>query len=190
MACYARRDQEWTFFEINPDIEMVARNPRLFTFLSDCAPNARVVLGDARLSLALMPDGAYDVIALDVFSSDAIPIHLLTRDALALYLRKLRPDGVLFLHISNRYLDLVPVVAALARDAGVVAMAKSDTDRKVGLWPAGKQPSIWAVIGRNDKSLRPLASMTQWKTITPDFDAQAWTDDFSNLFSALRPALY
>ena len=116
-AGYAQPGQRWTFYEIDPTVERIARDPRYFTLLRDCAPQAQVILGDARISLAREPDGTHDLIILDAFSSDAIPVHLLTREALDLYFRKLSPHGVLAFHISNRYFDLRPVLSRLARDA-------------------------------------------------------------------------
>ena len=119
IAAYAKPDHSWTFFEINPAVERVARDPKYFTYLRDCAPQAQVVTGDARLMLASHPDASLDVLVLDAFSSDAIPVHLITREAFALYLRKLAPGGVIAVHITNRYLDLAPVVGATARGVGL-----------------------------------------------------------------------
>ena len=116
IASYARPDQDWTFYELDPAVERLARDDRYFTFLRDSrARSLNVVIGDARLRLAAEPDGSFDLLVLDAFSSDAIPIHLLTAEAFALYERKLAPDGVILLHLSNRYLDLPPVVAAVAQ---------------------------------------------------------------------------
>src|SRR5215217_5967491 len=113
MACYAQPGQEWTFYEIDPMIEQIARNPNLFTYLRDCPGEYPVVLGDARLKLAEAPDGKYGMIVGEAFSSDAIPVHLLTREATDMFLDKLDEDGVLVHHISNRHLELEPVVGDL-----------------------------------------------------------------------------
>src|SRR6185503_15055802 len=118
-ACYGRKGERWTYYEIDPLVVLIARAPSLFTYIRDCPPTVDIVLGDARLSLAKAPDGEYDLIVLDAFTSDAIPAHLLTREALALYMRKLRPSGAVAFHISNRYVDLRPVLIALANDARV-----------------------------------------------------------------------
>ena len=107
-------------------MERIARDPRYFTYLSDCPAQVKVILGDARLSLRSAPDSFYDMIILDAFSSDAIPIHLVTREAIRLYLAKLKPGGILVFHTSNRYLDLNPVLGNLARDAGLIALSGSD----------------------------------------------------------------
>ena len=116
LSCYARPNQSWTFFEIDPAMERIARNR--FTFLRECAPQARVVLGDARLTLGGQPANSFDILAVDAFSSDAVPMHLLTREALQVYGRAVQPGGIVLFHISNRYLDLQPVVADLATRGG------------------------------------------------------------------------
>src|SRR5207302_1230798 len=117
--------EHWTFFEIDPEVIRIARDPRLFTFLSSCAADAPVVAGDARLTLEASP-GRYDLIVLDAFSSDSIPAHLLTREALAGYLAKLSPRGVIVAHISNRHLDLAPVLANVAGSQGLVSFLGED----------------------------------------------------------------
>ena len=121
LAGYAQPGEDWTFYEIDPAVAEIATNPAFFTFLSDCPASYRIHIGDGRLRLQETPDAAYDVFFLDAFSSDAIPTRLLTREAIQGYLRTLSDDGLLVLHVSNRYLDLKPVVANLAADAGLVA---------------------------------------------------------------------
>ena len=121
LACYAAPGQDWTFYEIDPLAKRIAEDPRYFQFLENCGNHPHVVMGDARLTLAGAPDAFYDVLVLDAFSSDSIPMHLITREAVALYLRKLAPDGRLLFHISSRNLDLRQVVGTLAADAGLVA---------------------------------------------------------------------
>lgn len=184
-AGYARPEQQWMFYEIDPTVERIARNPRYFTFLRDCAPQARVILGDARISLASEPDGTHDLIILDAFSSDAIPVHLLTREALDLYLRKLSPHGVLAFHISNRYFDLGPVLSRLARDARVVAYLQSDYNVTPAEERAGKAGSTWVVMARRPEDLGGLVNDTQWRPSLPNVTGTAWTDDYSNVLGAL-----
>ena len=121
VACYRRPGQRWTFYEIDPLVERIARDQRYFHYLAECAPDAAIRSGDARLTLQDAAPASYDLLILDAFSSDAIPMHLMTREALALYLDKLAPGGVIAWHVSNRNLDLAPIVADLAADAGVVA---------------------------------------------------------------------
>ena len=121
VAAYGNAGEAWTFYEIDPGILKIARDPRYFTYLRDSPAHIDVVLGDARLSLTHAPPHAYDLIIVDAFNSDAIPVHLLTREALGVYLDKLAPGGIVALHLSNRYLELEPVVAALARERGLKA---------------------------------------------------------------------
>jgi hypothetical protein len=184
-AGYARPGQRWTFYEIDPTVERIARDPRYFTFLRDCAPQARVVLGDARISLAREPDGIHDLIILDAFTSDAIPVHLLTREALDLYFRKLSPHGVLAFNISNRYFNLGPVLARQARDAPVVAYLQTDYNVTPDEKRLGKNLSIWVVMARRPEDLGGLLHETKWKASLPSVTGAAWTDDYSNVLGAL-----
>jgi hypothetical protein len=183
VACYAQPGQAWTFYEIDPAVERIARDPRFFTFLRDCAPDAPVVLGDARLTLARAPDGAYGWLILDAYSSDAPPLHLLTREALQLYVAKLAPDGVLALHITNRHLDLEPVLGNLARDAGLAALIGDG--RQVGAQEAAqaRTGSRWVLMARSPAHLGLLANDARWQPLTTAPDQEVWTDDFSSLLS-------
>ncbi|HEX2204325.1 MAG TPA: fused MFS/spermidine synthase [Longimicrobium sp.] len=183
-AAYAEAGERWTFYEIDPGIERIARDRRYFTYLADAPVESRVVLGDARLSLARAPRGeVYDLILLDAFSSDAIPAHLLTREALEVYLSRLAPGGRIAFHVSNRYLDLKPVVAALARDRGLAA--------RVGAGPARRrhryeQFSEWVVLARREVDLGALASDPTWKPAQVKPGVEAWTDDYSSLFRIFK----
>jgi spermidine synthase len=125
LACRSRPGESWTYFEIDPAVIEIARNKSKFRMLSDCAPTASIVLGDARLTIAEASVPA-DLIVLDAFSSDVVPVHLLTREALGLYLSKLAPNGVLMFHISNRYLELPSVVTALAAERGLATYLRRD----------------------------------------------------------------
>ena len=127
MACLSQTGENWTFFEIDPAVVELASNPRLFSFLRDCDGNFDVQVGDGRLSLGREPDEKYGLIVLDAFSSDAIPIHLMTREAVELYAGKLRPGGMISFHISNKYLDLEPVIGNVARAAGLACHGRTDT---------------------------------------------------------------
>ena len=182
-ACYGRAGERWTFYEIDPLIERIARNPRYFTYLRDCPPSTTVVLGDARLRLADAPARGYDLILLDAFSSDAIPTHLLTREALALYLSKLADGGAVAFHISNRYVNLLPVVAELARDARVAGVVGRDlrlTDEQQAML---KTTSQWVVVSRRAADLATLARQPGWHQLPPRGDVGVWTDDFSDILS-------
>ncbi len=184
VACYRRPGQRWTFFEIDPLIERIARDTRYFHYLQDCAPDAPVVLGDARRSLQALPRGQYDLLILDAFSSDAIPVHLLTREAFALYLENLAPAGLIALHISNRNLDLGPVVATLVADAGLVGRSQTQVP-PLEAQRSYRNAATWVVVARSEKDLGALAADPRWRRMTPG-TAPPWTDDFSNLVGALR----
>jgi hypothetical protein len=186
LACWTKPGDAITFYEIDPAVVRIARDPRYFDFLAGCAPQAPVVLGDARLKLAEAPDGAYDRIVVDAFSSDAIPIHLLTRETVALYLRKLAPDGILFIHISNRNLRLGPVVAALAKDAGLVAVRRDDESTPEGAHSLKRTRSDFVALARTPQALGILAHLPEWEGLDMDEAGRVWTDDYSDIAGALR----
>jgi spermidine synthase len=144
------------------------------------------VLGDARLSLGNAPAHAYGIIVLDAFSGDAIPSHLLTREALALYLAKLAPNGVLAFHISNRYLDLHGVMANLAHDAGLFCLANDDAHVSDNEAREGKSASWWVVMTHHSSDMEVLRSDPRWKELPVEPGSRVWTDDFSNIVSILR----
>ena len=182
LAGYALPGQRWTFYEIDPAIEHIARDSRFFTYLHDCRASAvNVVLGDARLRLETAAEQGFGLIILDAFSSDAIPMHLLTREALALYRRKLTADGIIVFHISNRFLDLEPVIGALARDAKLVSRIRRDIDIDPSEHQSGKSPSIWLVAAQRDGDLGPIATDPHWVVPRVRSDEPLWTDDFSNI---------
>lgn len=185
IACYAQAGQQVTFYEIDPTVERIARDTQYFTYLADCPAPAKVILGDARQSLQGAPEANYDMILLDAFSSDAIPIHLVTREALRLYLAKLRPGGVLVFHISNRYLDLEPVLGNLAREAGLVSRARTDLKLNDEENKKKKLPSAWVVMARQRENLGSLAQDQRWQPL-PAQRETLWTDDFSNILSVFN----
>src|SRR5579862_4742616 len=185
LSSYGARGQRWTFFEIDPAVEQIARDRRYFTFLKDSRADVQVVLGDARLSLQRESDGKFGVLILDAYTSDTIPLHLITREAVALYLHKLAPDGALIFHISNRHLRLERVLGALAQDAGLVCMAQSDsvTDTTSELLATGKIASKWMVMARQPATLARLRSDPRWEQPPPGYQARLWTDDYASVFS-------
>lgn len=183
LATYARDGQRWTFFEIDPAIERIARTPAYFTFLPDCGSRCRVVIGDARLSLARAEGPRYGVIVPDAFSSDAIPIHLMTDEAVSLYLRRLEEGGALLFHISNAHLDLGPILARLAARHHLIA--REQTDRRRAGWPEGKSESRWIVMARRRSDLGSLAADPRWHPPAAGTSTPLWTDDFSNILSLL-----
>jgi hypothetical protein len=190
VACYAHAGEHWTFFEINPAVVAIARNPALFTFLRDCPAKPSVVLGDARLSLERQPNGAFGVIILDAFSSDAIPTHMMTREAMQLYLAKLKPGGVVVFHISNQFLDLAPVVEGIAHAEGLTARLFSDphainADSDSAARSTDYQDaSDWVVVARSPADLAPIANDTRWRDLSPSTGVRVWTDDYSDVFDA------
>lgn len=185
VACYARPQQEWTFYEIDPVVEQIARDDRFFTYLRDCTPEAPVVLGDARLMLSKAPGAAYDMIILDAYSSDAIPTHLITREALALYKSKLAPGGLLLFHISNRYLELAPVLSTLADDAEMAALEQFNevTPEEQA---NGKSPSQWVVMAHQAGDLALIGGDSRWKQLGPPSPSLLWTDDFLSILSVFH----
>jgi hypothetical protein len=186
LAAYARPGDRMTFYEINPAIERIARDSSLFTFLADTrAAQVRVVLGDARLRLQDTPRDAYDLLVVDAFSSDAIPVHLLTREAVALYASRLRKDGLLVIHISNRYLELQPLIAGLAADAHLAALACDDLDVTVSEHSTGAQQSRWVVLARTDADLGGLLDAPCWWKLRP-VPSVLWTDDYSNVLALFK----
>lgn len=187
LAAYGEPGQQMTYFEIDPEVERIAKDPSLFTFLRDSKADVDVVLGDARLSLAREPDRRYGLVVLDAFTSDAIPVHLLTLEAIRMYLAKLEPGGVLAFHISNRYLDLRPVLAAAAARLGLVALANIDLDIGQEEQAAGIEPSKWVVMARDTADLLALPGDPGWAPLSHSGMAP-WTDDFSNLLEVFAPS--
>ncbi|MGH6913703.1 MAG: fused MFS/spermidine synthase, partial [Geminicoccales bacterium] len=185
VACYRTPGQRWTFYEIDPLVLQIARDGRYFHYLADCAPAAEVVLGDARLSLQGEPSGSFDLLILDAFSSDAIPVHLLTREAWRLYLDKLAQGGVIALHVSNRNLDLVPVVGDVIADVGASARVER-YDPPAEAVRAYRSASVWIAVARRDADLGALAGDPRWRRLEARPGARPWTDDFSNIVGALR----
>jgi hypothetical protein len=183
LACYARPGQSWTFHEIDPEVVKLAGDGRFFHFLANCGNQPRIVLGDARLTLNDVPDAAYDVIVIDAFSSDSIPVHLLTREALALYQRKLASGGAVLFHVSNRFLDLAPLVAALAQDAGSPARHLLYVPEKPEA--LDNYAAEVVAIGRPGASLDILTADAGWQIPKGDA-ASLWTDDRSDILSRIR----
>jgi hypothetical protein len=184
-AAYSRAGETWTFYEIDPMVVNIARDPRLFTYLSECAgARPSIVLGDARLRLREAADGAYDLIVLDAFSSDAVPAHLMTREALALYVSKLAPGGMVAFHVSNRSLQLERVAGGIARDARLASRIYDDGRQGQAF---GLDASTWVAVARSTADLGPLANDTNWPEFDPDvYKLEVWRDDFSDILSVFR----
>ncbi len=185
IACYADAGQDFTFFEIDPVVERIARDPRYFTFLRACSGRVRIVLGDARSSLERAPNGHYGLLILDAFSSDAIPTHLLTREAIRLYLQKVADGGLLAFHISNRYLDLAPVLAGVMHDAGLVGLYRHDHDIPEADRKRGRTESDWIVLARRAEDMEALPRTPGWTPLRRRQGA-VWSDDFSSVLRVIR----
>ncbi|RDV39898.1 hypothetical protein DV096_04875 [Bradymonadaceae bacterium TMQ3] len=185
IAAYTHRGQEADFFEIDQAIARIARDPRYFSYLEDCLGECRVILGDGRLQLAQMPEERYELIVLDAYSSTAIPVHLLTREAIEMYLDKLTPDGILAFHISNRHLDLQPPLTRIAGELGLVVRGRDqwvDADDPVyNLYVDG---SDWLMMARNEEAFGALIDHPSWHEYKPEPNLRVWTDDYANIFDA------
>lgn len=180
LAAWGRSGDRYRFYEINPAVVELAR--RRFSFLGDSHARIETALGDARLVLEREAAQGFDLLAIDAFSSDSIPAHLITREALAVYRRHLRGGGVVAFHISNRYLDLEPVLLALARDAGVEAWQVDDEPpAQTGLYE-----SDWVLLTRNRRLLDALAAAGHGQPLASEREPRLWTDDHHNLFDVLR----
>ena len=186
LACIVRPGQSITFYELDPLMAEIARDTRYFSFLDRCAPQARIILGDGRLKLAQATDGAYDLLVFDAFTSDAIPMHLVTREALGMYLDKLAPGGLLMFQITNNYVDLEPVLARLIDSLGLAGRVGEFT-------PTAAQSadeisaSKWVVIVHSEADLPGVAQGDGWRALPAVGSGthRVWTDDYSNLFEAL-----
>jgi spermidine synthase len=183
VAAYGRPGDAIWFVEIDPAVVAIARDPSSFTYLADSAATVEVVVGDGRLELERAAGRSFDLLVLDAFSSDAVPVHLLTVEALALEMERVAPGGVIAAHISNRFLDLEPVLAAAARDLGFVSIIGSDqpSPELAGLADA----SQWVIVARSYADLADLVEGTDWRTAHAD-GRRAWTDRHSDLLGALR----
>ncbi len=183
LACYARPGQDWHFYEIDRMVDQVARDPTLFTFMSQCAPDVPTHIGDARVVLADQADMRFDILVIDAYSSDAVPMHLTTIEAVALYRARLRSGGLLIFHISNRYYDLVPPLARIADAIGLEARVQRQTYAASD--DPGFRPSIvFAMIGPN--GIHPeITDDPRWVIVSGD-GGRVWTDDRANPLSALN----
>jgi Spermidine synthase len=177
LATYGRLGDRMRFYEINPLVLRLARSE--FSYLADCQAQLEVVLGDARLSLEREPTQNFDVLAVDAFSSDSIPVHLLTVEAFRLYFRHLKQDGVLAVHVSNRYLDLKPIVELAARTLGKqTQVIDTEDDDDIGVFGA-----TWVLVNRR---LFEKPELKGSPTLIAQTGLRPWTDDYSNLFRILK----
>lgn len=187
VASYARPGDDYVFFEIDPAVARIAEDTRWFTYLADCQGTTRVVIDDARHGLEAESDGSLDLLVIDAFTGDSVPTHLLTCEAFALYARKLHPDGVLALHVSNKYLDFIPVVEAIAADGGWMGVYARDLDVDP---QAARIPSEWMALSRSLDPIKaiyanPTSQRWRWQPINESPNARPWTDDRAAVIEAL-----
>lgn len=185
LTCYAKEGQLWTQYEIDPLVVAIASNPQYFTYLSQCGKNTTMRVGDARLSLDKEPDAKFDLLVMDAFSSDSVPTHLLTQEALTMYFKKLKPNGLLAFHITNRHLAIKRVLADHAKNLHFDGLLQE-------FKPQEELPLVvatdWVVMAKNPEALEPLrvSSLGSWQKLPLSFDLKPWTDDFTNIVSIWR----
>ena len=183
LACRIAPNEMWRFFEIDPAVINIARDPRHFSFISQCAPDLPIILGDARLTIANEPSGFYDLIIVDAYSGDAIPVHLATREAMAIYKSKLAQDGAIITHISNRYLELESVAIGIAAANGMQTWVWNDPYRGADV-AKYIYPSEVAVSAGKPEYVGVVAQSANWTSTAPDPNLRTWTDDYSNIAGA------
>ncbi len=182
LACAARPGENWTFFEIDQSMVDTARDPKKFSFISSCMPDLRPVMGDARLTFAREPDGVYDLIIVDAYSSDAIPIHLATEEAMAIYKAKLEPHGAVVMHVSNRHLELASVVVGIAEANDLKSWVYNEDSGRDDEYIFATNVVVSA---REEADVGSLASSDVWALTEPEDDERVWTDDYSNVLGAV-----
>jgi spermidine synthase len=182
-TCYAKPGQNWKIFEIDDDVIKASMNPNLVGFINRCAPDITVIRGDARLKMVEQPNDWFDILLVDAFSSDAIPTHMITKEAIGLFMKKMSPDGVLIVHISNRYLDLGTIVSDAANDLGYAVMeGNRDGDNSNPNADTGVRAVI---IARNQARLNRYIGQPMWTMIGPSAQSHPWTDDHTDILRAL-----
>ncbi len=186
LSCYAEPGTSWTFFEIDPLIERIARDPGLFTFVQNTRGQIDVKIGDGRKKLEESAAASFDLIVIDAFSSDAIPVHLLTREALQLYRSRLKPDGVIALHISNRFLRLEPVVAAVVAATGLRGLSQLEDQIPAADAARGRYQSDWIAVTTSEDRFAALGAQPGWRPLRNEGRVKAWTDDYSNLLNSIQ----
>jgi spermidine synthase len=176
MLCQFRKDDNLSVVEIDPQMIYIAHNPKLFTYLRDCPPQVAILKDDGRLAIARTKNATYHVLVVDVFNSDAIPVHLLTKEAFHLYHDKITADGVILVNISNRHLRLLPVVAAAGQQLNMVVLHKQDA----GNQHLGQLASEWVLLTNNERLAGRLMGASGWQFVT-ELSSRLWTDDYSNI---------
>ena len=182
LTCYAKESQQWTLYEIDPLVVDIASRPEYFTYMKLCAHQSTMRIGDARLSIDKELDGHFDLLIMDAFSSDSVPTHLITKEALDIYFKKLKPNGILAFHITNRHLALKKVLSIHAEQMHLAALIQEYK-------PQNPPPLVvatdWVVMAKKSDTLSPLSlsQLGNWEKMPLYFDMKAWTDDFTNIVS-------
>ncbi len=184
IACFEHKGRSYDFFEINPLVRDIAKNPNYFTYLKDCGSQHEIILGDGRMMMKEQPDKGYDAIVVDAFTSDNIPAHLVTLEALELYFQKLKDNGILVVHISNNHVDLEPVLQKASEKMGIPALARIGLAGKIKGSDYKSDGSHWVVFSRNEKVIKTLEK-SGWSPAMARAGVNLWTDDYSNLFMTL-----
>ena len=182
LTCSAEPGEQWKFFEIDQSMVDTARDPKYFTYVQNCAPGLAPVMGDARLTFAREPDGVYDLIIVDAYSSDAIPVHLATKEAMAIYKAKLAPQGAVVMHVSNRHLDLASVAVGIAAANGLKSWHYDEDSNRDSEYIF---PTDVVVSAREEADVGKLASSDLWEETAADENQRVWTDDYSNILGAV-----
>jgi len=182
LTCQRKDNEEWKFFEIDQSMVDTAKDPKYFTYIQSCEPDLKPVMGDARLTFAKEPDHVYDLIIVDAYSSDAIPIHLATEEAMAIYEKKLAPHGAVVMHVSNRNLELSSVVVGIADANELKSWVFSEDSGRDGEYIF---PTSVVVSAREEADVGSLASSDQWEETEYEETQRVWTDDYSNVFGAV-----
>jgi hypothetical protein len=185
-ACHKQEGETWRFFEIDPTVIKIAKNPKNFTFVTKCQPDIDIAIGDARLTIGKEPDSSFDLFIIDAFTSDAIPVHMLTKEAVELFLQKLKPDGIVLLHTSNRHLDLEGVLASTLKllPEGTAGMIMQDRKADRRKYPAETGSSV-VVFTKSAAALEPYRSLDGVSELVDrDPPLRAWTDDYSDILGA------
>jgi hypothetical protein len=182
LTCAAELDETWKFFEIDQSMVDTARDPKYFTYVQNCQPDLKPVMGDARLTFAREPDGVYDLIIVDAYSSDAIPIHLATQEAMKIYKDKLSPHGIVLMHVSNRHLELASVVVGIADANGLKSWVYNEDSGRDGEYIFATNVVVSA---RNEADVGNLASSDKWEETEANASQRVWTDDYCNVLGAV-----
>ena len=182
LTCAAEPGENWKYFEIDQTMVDTASDPKYFSYIKSCAPDFKPVIGDARLTFAKEPDGVYDLIIVDAYSSDAIPIHLATEEAMAIYKAKLAPQGAVVMHVSNRHLELESVVVGIADANDMKSWVYNEDSGRDDEYIFSTDVVVSA---REEADVGKLASSDKWTETEPTDGERVWTDDYSNILGAV-----